>query len=78
MPVPQLEESEPNHHVVRVGWSVDATTYNLGTAEAYLYNKRQVHVVVFLIFRGRSYVIWVWRHWKDITKLRVQGIWRSF
>lgn len=30
LPVPQLEESEPNHHIVRVGWSADATTCNLG------------------------------------------------
>lgn len=28
--VSHLEESEPNHHVVRVGWSVDSTTYQLG------------------------------------------------
>ena len=30
LPVTHLEESEPNHHVVRVGWSVDSTTYQLG------------------------------------------------
>lgn len=30
--VSHLEESEPNHHVVRVGWSVDSTTYQLGMA----------------------------------------------
>ncbi|EFX66877.1 hypothetical protein DAPPUDRAFT_262452 [Daphnia pulex] len=28
--VSHLEESEPNHHVVHVGWSIDSTTYQLG------------------------------------------------
>lgn len=30
LPVPHLEESEPNPHVVRVGWSVDSTNLLLG------------------------------------------------
>ena len=32
LPVAHLEESEPNHHVVRVGWSVDSTSYQLGNS----------------------------------------------
>jgi heterogeneous nuclear ribonucleoprotein U-like protein 1 len=33
--VSHIEESEPNRHVVRVGWSVDSTTYQLGKNKIY-------------------------------------------
>jgi hypothetical protein len=44
--VSHLEESEPNHHVVHVGWSIDSTTYHLGKIKIYCY----CHVTVTKYF----------------------------
>jgi heterogeneous nuclear ribonucleoprotein U-like protein 1 len=43
-----LEESEPNRHIVRVGWSVDSTTYQLGKSKKYLYCHASVVTKYFL------------------------------
>jgi heterogeneous nuclear ribonucleoprotein U-like protein 1 len=33
--ISNLEESMPNRHIIRVGWSVDSTTYQLGKSKIY-------------------------------------------
>jgi heterogeneous nuclear ribonucleoprotein U-like protein 1 len=43
-----VEESEPNRHIVRVGWSVDSTTYQLGKSKKYLYCHVSVVTKYFL------------------------------
>jgi hypothetical protein len=43
-----VEESEPNRHIVRVGWSVDSTTYQLGKSKKHLYCHASVVTKYFL------------------------------
>lgn len=52
--VAHLEESEPNHHLLRAGWSVDSPTFQLGIDSVTIIHFSVAFINFFLSFQAKN------------------------